>query len=86
MSSPGVYVSENLTANCDGSRAHNIRAREGEVIGSGSASSGVLRVAVLPTDAAIITSTGCGTWTLETPSSNRRLGTPTSPGATSPRR
>ncbi|MXW30280.1 MAG: hypothetical protein F4Z88_05975, partial [Chloroflexi bacterium] len=67
---PGVYVSENLTGNCEWLRAHNIRAREGEIIGSGSASSGVLRVAVLPTDAAIITSTGCGTWTLETPSSN----------------
>ena len=67
---PGVYVSPELTENCDWIRAHSVRALEDEVIGSGSANSGVLRVAVLPTDAAILTSLGCGTWMLEAPASN----------------
>ena len=58
---PGVYVSQVLSSHCEWLRAHDIRTRPDEIIGSGSASSGVLRVAVLPTDAAVLTSLGCGT-------------------------
>ena len=64
---PGVYVSQVLSSHCEWLRAHDIRTRPDEITGSGSASSGVLRVAVLPTDAAVLTSLGCGTWTLESP-------------------
>ena len=67
---PGVYVSPYLSQTCNWVRLHDVRAREGDIIASGSASSGVLRVAVLPTDGGILTSLGCGTWTLEMPASD----------------
>ncbi len=67
---PGIYVSARLSTHCEWLRAGSIRAHPGEVIGSGSASDGVLRVAILPTDTAVLTSPGCGDWTLETPASD----------------
>ena len=64
---PGVYVSTQLSGHCEWLRAHDIRARPDDVIATGSADRGVLRVAVLPTDNAVRTSLGCGVWTLESP-------------------
>ena len=67
---PGIYVSPELSADCEWLRASDIRARPEEVLGSGSASNGVLRVAILPTDATVLTSLGCGEWILESPASD----------------
>ena len=67
---PGIYVSRQLSAHCEWIRAHDTRARPQDIIASGSASTGVLRVAILPTDNAVLTSAGCGEWTLESPASD----------------
>ena len=56
-----------MTETCEWRRYRNFRSRPDSVIGGGSLASGVLRLAILPTDGGVRASPGCGVLSLETP-------------------